>query len=141
MGIFDRLDQVVSRTVDAINEITFVFTPMAATPNGRSKPDASRSAIEDGKGVFDYIETEYGIELGVRKSYREANDLRALQTGREAFLSVDRAYFPTVADEPQQGDIFEFPEKPDLPRFEVVSVRRDGMSRLSIRLVHLGSQA
>lgn len=140
MGVFDRLDAMVSRTVDTINEIAFIFTPLKGTPNGRPSPDPDRAVVE-GKGVFDYVDATYGIELGVRKSYREANDLRALQTGREPLLSIDRKYWPALAGEPQQGDIIEFPSKPDLPRFEVVSVMRDGMSRLVVRLVHFGSQA
>lgn len=140
MSVFDRLDAIVSRTVDSINAIPFIFTPMKGTPNGRPVLDTDRPIIE-ARGVFDYVDTEYGVELGVRKSYREANDLRALQTGREPHLSLDRRHFPTIGLEPRQGDFFEFPSRPDLPRFEVVSVLRDGMSRLVVRLVHLGSQA
>lgn len=140
MGVFDRLDKMVTRTVDTINEIAFIFTPMTGTPNGRPTYDTNRPIVE-AFGIFDYVDAQYGIELGVRKSYREANDLRALQTGREPLLSLDRKYFPQLADEPRQGDRFEFPSRPDLPKFEVVSVMRDGMSRLSVRLVHLGSQA
>lgn len=141
MGIFDRLDNMISRTVDHVNKIMFIYTPMVTPPNGRPKADPDRGVIEDGFGVFDYVDAEYGIELGVRKSYREANDLRALQTGREPLLSVDRRYFPTLESEPKQGDIIEFPSRPDLPRFEVVSVKRDGLSRVLLRLVHIGSQA
>ncbi|QPC87139.1 hypothetical protein GA830_10580 [Mesorhizobium sp. NBSH29] len=140
MSVFDRLDQMASNTIDTINQTPFILTPMLHTPNGRGVPDTSREVIE-AKGVFDYVDAAYGIELGVRKSYREANDLRALQTGREPLLSVARKYFPLSAGEPKQGDIIEFTEKPDLPRFEVVSVLRDGMARMSIRLVHIGSQA
>ena len=140
VGIFDRLDRMASKTVDAINRIKFVLTPMTSTPNGRPSVDSARPIVE-GLGIFDYVEADYGIELGVRKSYREANDLRALQTGREPQLSVDRRYFPTLADEPRQGARVVFPSRPDLPPFEVVSVKRDGMSRLAITLLHLGSQA
>ena len=140
MGVFDRLDQMASRTVDAINQIPFVFTPMKSSPNGRPKPDEDREVI-DGFGVFDYVDAEHGIELGVRKSYPGANDLRALQTGREPLLSVDRKYFPLLTDEPKQGDIVEFPSRTDLPRFEAVSVKRDGMSRHRRAPRPLGSQA
>jgi hypothetical protein len=140
VGIFDLLDEVVSETVDAVNEIAFIFTPMKATPNGRPGADPDRDVIE-GAGIFDYVETQLGIELGVRKSYREANDLRALQSGREPLLSVDRKWFPTLSDEPRQGDIIEFPDRPNLPRFQVVSAQRDGLSRMLLHLVHLGRQA
>ena len=140
MGLFDRLDQAASRTCDIVNEIPFTMTPMKSTPNGEPSVDAGRHTI-DGHGIFDYVDNQYGIELGVRKSYREANDLRALQSGREPRLSVDRRRFPSLMDEARQGDVIEFPSRPDLPRFEVVSVMRDGLSRMSIKLVHLGRQS
>lgn len=140
MAIFDRLDGLTSRAVDHINAIAFAMTPMMKTPNGRPRPDKDRPGIS-GVGVFDYLPVEYGIELGVRKSYREANDLRTVQDGREPLFSIDRKYFPTVQSEPRQGDVIEFPKRADLPRFEVVSCKRDGLSRLEVQLVHLGSQA
>lgn len=140
MSIFDRLDRMASKAVDRINAIGFTLTPMARSPNGRPRQDDDRPVIT-GKGVFDYFEAEYGIELGVRKSYRESNDLRALQSGREPLVSIDRKYFATLASEPRQGDIMEFDERANLPRFEVVSAKRDGQSRIMVQLVHLGSQA
>ena len=33
-GAFERLDETASRTVDAVNAITVVITPMRAAPNG-----------------------------------------------------------------------------------------------------------
>lgn len=139
MAIFDRLDRMVSRAVDRTNAIPFILTPMASTPNGRPGPDATRSIV-NGKGIFDYISTEFGIQLGVRKSYREANDLRSLQTGRDPQLSVDRLYFPIGVQEPKQGDIVSFPTHPELPDFDVVSAQRDGQSRLVLMLTHRGAQ-
>jgi hypothetical protein len=140
MSIFDRLDRMASKAVDRINAIGFTLTPMVSTPNGRPQQDLNRPVIA-GKGIFDYFEAEYGIELGVRKSYRESNDLRALQSGREPLVSIDRKYFPTLASEPQQGDIIAFDERANLPRFEVVSAKRDGQSRMMVQLVHKGRQA
>lgn len=140
MAIFDRLDRMASKAVDRINAIGFTLTPMVKTPNGRARQDMDRPVIT-GKAVFDYFEAEYGIELGVRKSYRESNDLRALQSGREPLVSIDRKYFATLASEPRQGDVIEFEERASLPRFEVVSAKRDGQSRMMVQLVHLGSQA
>lgn len=139
MSIFDRLDRTVSRTVDRINSIRFIFTPMRSTPNGRAQIDPTREAVE-GRGIFDYLSNEYGVQLGVRKSYREANDLRALQTGRDPQLSVDRKYFPIGTQEPKQGDLIEFPDNPELPKFDAISVQRDGLSRLVFMLVHRGAQ-
>ncbi len=135
MSIFKRLDKVISRSIDHTNAQPFTLYPMKHEPNGRPVADGDRNTIE-GKGVFDYYEVDYGIELGVRKSYREANDLRAQQSGREPYLSIDRKYFPTIADEPRQGDIIVIPELTDSPRFEVVKAQRDGQSRMVLRMVH-----
>ena len=137
--MFDRMDRAISRTVDRVNAIDFTFTPMKSTPNGRSKPDGARLVI-DGKGIFDYVPAEYGIQLGVRRSYREANDLRSLQSGRDPQLSIDRVYFPLHADEPKQGDIIAFPKRPELPDFQVVSAQRDGLSRMVLLLVQREGQ-
>lgn len=67
--------------------------------------------------------------------------MRALVGGTEPIRSADRQVFPTAASEPKEGDLIDFPERGDLPRFEIVSVRRDGLSRLVGRLVHLGRQS
>lgn len=140
MGMFDRMDRAASRTVDRVNSIPFVFTPMKSTPNGRSGTDPNRPGVQ-GRGIFDYISVEYGIQLGVRRSYREANDLRSLQSGRDPQLSVDRRLFPTGALEPRQGDTVRFPTRSDLPEFQVVSSQRDGLARLVLKLVQVGGQA
>jgi hypothetical protein len=132
MSIFDILDEVVSETVDAVNEIAFIFTPMKATPNGRPGADPDRDVIE-GAGIFDYVIAEVAVELGNRD--RRGNDLRALTGGSTPVLSIDRQYFPTTALEPGQGDRIEFPDRSDLPTFEIVSVKRDGLSRLEVQLV------
>ncbi|MCM0751517.1 hypothetical protein DEA98_09930 [Brucella pseudogrignonensis] len=140
MAAFDRMDRVISKTVDRVNAIPFVFTPQASTPNGRSGPDTARKIV-NGKGIFDYISVEYGVQLGVRRSYREANDLRSLQSGRDPQLSIDRRYFPAGAEEPKQGDLVSFPTRPELPDFQVISSQRDGLSRVVLMLVQLGGQA
>ncbi len=139
MAIFDRLDRMLSKTVDRTNAISFVLTPYTSTPNGRPMADANRTVVR-GRGIFDYYSTEFGIQLGVRKSYREANDLRSLQAGRDPQLSVDRIYFPLGAEEPKQGDIVSFPDRPELPEFDVVSSQRDGMSRVVLMLTQRGAQ-
>ena len=139
MSIFDRLDRVASRAVDRINRIRVDIMPRVSSPNGRGGADPSREVIE-AKGIFDYISIEHGIELGVRKSYREANDLRALQLGRDPQVSIDRVYFSGLADEPRQGDRVVFPDNPELPSFDVVSAQRDGLSRMVLKLTHRGAQ-
>lgn len=140
MAIFERMDRLVSRTVDRVNAIPFVLAPISKTPNGRGGHDPHRKVVT-GYGVLSYMAAEFGVQLGVRRSYREANDLRAIQSGREPELSVDRRYFCGVENEPRQDDIVTFPTKPDLPDFQVVGVRRDGLARLVLVLVQLGGQA
>lgn len=135
MSLFDRLDAMVSRTVDAINATDFVLTPMKARPNGRPSPDPDRQVLE-GVGVFDYVDADVSVELGNR-TYSGSNDLRSMVGGAEPVLSVDRSIFPTTAQEPKQGDLIEFPGA-DLPRFEVVSCRRDGLAHIVLRLVEGG---
>lgn len=140
MAAFDRMDRVISKAVDRVNAISFVFTPMESTPNGRYSQDTTREVI-CGSGIFDYISVEYGVQLGVRRSYREANDLRSLQSGRDPQLSVDRRYFPVGTQEPRQGDQITFPSRPELPDFQVISSQRDGLSRVVLMLVQRGGQA
>lgn len=141
MSIFDRAEEAASRTVDVVNRTRFTITPQSkGSANGRRSADPNRPVL-CGYCIFDYISKEYGLELGVRKTYRESNDLRAISVGRDAIVSIDRRYFMEFAEEPKQGDIIEFPEKPQLPAFQIMDVQRDGMSRLELRLVHLGSQA
>lgn len=139
MDIFSMLDGAVSNTVDVVNAIPFTLTPMLSTPNGRPGVDPGRPAVS-GLGIFDYTSVEYGVQLGVRRSYREANDLRALQVGREPQLSIDRKYFPSSEDEPRQGDVLTFPSHSELPQFQVISCQRDGLSRLVLVLVQIGAQ-
>lgn len=141
MSIFESLDRVNSQVVDRINAIEFVLTPMIKpTPNSRRLPDTSRPVVF-GRCVFEFMSKDVGIEMGVRKTYREANDLRSLMIGRDPEVSIDRKYFQTVSDEPHQGDIIEFPGKPELPKFEVMDTMRDGLSRLVCRLVMYGVQS
>ena len=140
MALFNRLDKLTSRAVDTVNATRFVLTPMTSTPNGRTQRDANRQII-DGRGIFDYVEMEYGVQLGVRKSYREGNDLRSVQSGRDPQLSIDRKYFGSLSEEALQGDIVKFPDDPDLPDFQVTKAQRDGLTRIKLDLVQIGGQA
>jgi len=107
--------------------------------NARRLADTDRDPIE-GKCVFEFISKEVGVEMGVRKTYREANDLRALLMGREPVVSIDRIYLEDDEDEIFQGDIISFPDKPELPRFQIMDTQRDGLSRMVCRLNMIGSQ-
>ncbi|MCO5730085.1 hypothetical protein [Rhizobium sp. SSA_523] len=140
MSVFNRLDRMTSRAVDAVNSTRFVLTPMKSTPNGRGAVDPNRKVVR-GKGIFDYVEMEYGVQLGVRKSYREGNDLRSVQSGRDPQLSVDMIYFPGVDETALQGDVIAFPDEPNLPDFQVSKAQRDGMNRIRLDLVQIGGQA
>ncbi|MDA5627781.1 MULTISPECIES: hypothetical protein [Agrobacterium] len=140
MALFNRLDKLTSRAVDGVNATRFVLTPMKSTPNGRPSADPSRKVIR-GRGIFDYVEMEYGVQLGVRKSYREGNDLRSVQSGRDPQLSVDMIYFPGVDEAALQGDLVSFPDEPHLPDFQVTKAQRDGMSRIRLDLVQIGGQS
>lgn len=140
MSLFNRLDKLTSRAVDSVNSSRFVLTPYKSTPNGRGQRDTDRKVIT-GRGIFDYVEMEYGVQLGVRKSYREGNDLRSVQSGRDPQLSVDLKYFPGVDEGVLQGDIIQFPDEPNLPDFQVTKAQRDGMNRIRLDLVQIGGQA
>lgn len=140
MALFNRLDKLTSRAVDGVNATRFVLTPMKSTPNGRPSADPNRKVIL-GRGIFDYVEMEYGVQLGVRKSYREGNDLRSVQSGRDPQLSVDMIYFPGVDEAALQGDLVSFPDESHLPDFQVTKAQRDGMSRIRLDLVQIGGQS
>ena len=139
MSIFNRLDRLTSRAVDAVNAERFRLTPMKGTANGRGGPDPNRKVVI-GRGVFDYVEMEYGVQLGVRKSYREGNDLRSVQSGRDPQLSVDIKHFPGLDEAVFQGDLVQFPDNPNLPDFQVTKAQRDGMNRIRLDLVQIGGQ-
>jgi hypothetical protein len=143
VSVYDRLDRLASATNDRINRERFRLIPMKdpTDPNGRRTVDADRPVRDDLYGIFEYTSLEYGLELGVRKSYREANDLRAVSVGRKPILSVDRKYFSDPSKEPRQGDRIELLDRPELPMFEVMDNQREGHSRFELRLVHLGQQA
>lgn len=136
----EMLDRYVEPHVDEHHGEKFKLTPWLTTPNGRGAQDPARTIIE-GVGVLEYESGEQGIQLGVRKTYREANDLRAIPLGRHPILIVQSKFFPTPDVEPRQGDLIEMVEAPELPLFDVVSAQRDGLTRIEIFLVHRGTQA
>lgn len=110
-----------------------------ATPNSRRSVSATRPVVE-GTCLFDYESVDFGIRLGVRRTSREANDMRTIGKGRQPMASIDRSIFASVDDEPRQGDRFEATEYPDLAPFEIQSVERDGQSRFVLRMVQEGAQ-
>lgn len=136
----DLVDELVDPIVDEHFGEDILLMPQQRSPNGRGGDDPDRPQMTV-TAVFFYPSAEFGIELGVRRSYREANDLRALQVGREAQITLKRSYFTSVAVEPRQGDYVRFLTRPELPDFEVASAQRDGITRIILKLVHLGAQA
>lgn len=123
MSIFDRLDRMTSRQVDRTFSVRFQCNPTKATPNGRPVLDPSREGWI-GKGVLEEQPRYHSIETGNRD--REGNDLRALATGNSFELSVDRVRYPQANAAKQMDRIV----LDDARKFNVVSVRRDGLSRL-----------
>lgn len=136
----ELLSELSDPVVDEHYGEGMTFIPRLSTENGREGIDPDRENIE-AVGVFFYPPTEFGIELGVRRSYREANDLRAMSIGRDPQIYVDRRYFPTTAVEPRQGDHVRLNSRPELPTMRITSVQRNGLTRIVLKLVHLGSQA
>lgn len=142
LKLFRKLEAMASKAITRIhNDGRFRLYPMTEPYAGaRRIPDPDRSEIVD-LCSYDYQSIEFGMELGVRKSYKEANDLRSVSVGREPYVSIERRVFPSLDAEPQKYDLIELLDFPSLPRFEVLDVQRDGMSRLVLRLVHKGTQA
>lgn len=146
MSIFEMLDQMSSRTQDVVNARRLRIIPMtdAQNPNARRSQDPARLEMFC-EGIFEYNSIEFGMELGVRKSYREANDLRNVSVGRTPTISIDRRWFEHHTKEPRQGDLVELllpngETDPNYPRFEIMDNQRDGLSRFISRLVQLDSQ-
>lgn len=152
MSLFRHLDQMSSRANDKINADWIRITPKTdagLNPNVQRLSDPARPVM-DVEAIFEYNSIEFGMELGVRKSYREANDLRNVSVGRTPDVSIDRRWFPNKDSEPRQGDriqMLKYDEDRNLivdtsyPTFEVMDNQRDGLARTVLRLVQLGSQA
>jgi len=138
--VFDQLlRDLVEPNVDRIYAEDFILTPWRSTAKGRGVQDPDRSVVT-GKGVFSNPSKRVGIQMGVRKTYREANDLRSLPMGSAPYLSVDLRYFGGQENEPRQGDQVTLPGRADDPGYEVVAVERDGLTRLKMQLVQQGDQ-
>ncbi len=130
MSIFDRMDRVTSRMVDRAYAVRFHCDPMASTPNGRPKLDATRESWE-GKAILDENPAVAGVEIGNRD--RSGNNLHSIVVGQTFELSVDRHRFP-AAKTTRQGDEVVMD---DMRRFRVAEVRPDGMARIVFRLVEI----
>ncbi|WP_411905977.1 hypothetical protein [Rhizobium mayense] len=133
MSIFDRLDRLTSRQIDRTFSIRFEVQPSKRPPNGRPVPDPDRELWE-GKGVLEEMPNFPPVEMGRRD--RAGNDLQSVIASSAIELSVDRARYP-LADKTKQGDRIK---TDDLRRFEVVSIKRDGLSRVIFLLTLLGNQ-
>lgn len=141
MSIWKALDQQTSTAMDEAFGERFRLTPLEEqSPNGRRDYDSDRITVE-GTCVFDYETVQGGIKMGVRKTFREANDLRAASVGRQPKASIDLRAFPTLAEHPKKGDRFELLDRPELAAFHVLSVQRDGQARMVLMLTIEGSPA
>lgn len=129
MSIFDRLDAIVSRTIDRQFANEFTCSPALRNPNGRPVADPDRASWT-GKGILEENDGYQAVEIGKRD--RSGNDLRTLATGHTFELSVDRVSYP-LADEAKQADRISISGDPR--SFEIVSARRDGMSRIVFQLI------
>jgi hypothetical protein len=130
MSVFNRLDRLTSRTVDKTFAIRFEVQPGKVTPNGRPGPDPDREPWE-GRGVLEETPNFPPVEIGKRD--RTGNDLRAIVAGSSIELSVDRVRYPQ-ASQARQGDRLQ---TDDLRRFEISSVKPDGLARVVFSLVEL----
>lgn len=150
MSIFRNLDAIASNVNDKVNAQWVRIVPRvdSLNPNVKRAADPARDVI-DVEGIFEYNSIEFGMELGVRKSYREANDLRNVSVGRTPDISIDRKWFPDKDKEPRQGDNLYMLRAavgggmevdPNYPPFEIMDNQRDGLARSLLRLIQLGSQ-
>lgn len=130
MSIFERMDRVLSRTVESTYAVRFHCDPMTSSPNGRPVPDPRRE-IWEGKGILDEAPQDAGVEIGKRD--RSGNDLHSLVNGQQLELSVDRYRYPAAAAA-KQGDRIVMD---DMRRFRVSETRPDGMARTVFQLVEL----
>lgn len=130
MSVFSRLDKLTSRAVDRTFAMTFEVQPCKVTPNGRPGPDPDREAW-DGRGVLEETPAYPPVEIGKRD--RTGNDLRSIVSGNTIELSVDRTRYPQ-ASQAKQGDRLQ---TDDLRRFEISSVRPDGLARIVFSLVEI----
>lgn len=130
MSMFDRMDRIISRTVDRTFSVRFHCDPMTSTPNSRRKPDSQRASWE-GKGILDENPVPAGIEIGKRD--RRGNDLHTLVSGNALELSVDRHRFPEAATA-RQGDEIVLD---DMRRCRIASVKPDGLARIVFVLTQI----
>lgn len=130
MAIFDRLDRLTSLQCDRTFSVSAVIDGMKSSPNGRPQPDPERREILV-KGIFDEVPAYAEIEEGKRD--RTGNDLRTLVHGADFQFSVDTKRFPAAASVKQNDRL----TLDDARRFEIASVRPDGLSRTVFALTKL----
>lgn len=140
MSQFDRLLRShLEPHLDRQYAVAVELTRMTQAVNGRPAADPA-FPVRTLQGVFFYYPKAFGIELGVRKTYREANDFRATQSGRDPFVLFKADDFATQAEEPRKDDLIRFPDLyPDLI-FQVYQSERDGLTRIVVSLVLEGGQ-
>ncbi|MGH0004861.1 hypothetical protein ACQU0X_32770 [Pseudovibrio ascidiaceicola] len=135
MSIFDRAERIGSRAVDAVmHDGSFTVYPQTkATTNSRASSDPDRGEFSGRRCILSLLSIESGIELGVRKTYRESNDFRTVSIGRDFYVSIDKANLG--GNEMKQGDFIHFASYPKWGRFKLFSVKPDGKSRIKCDLI------
>ncbi len=135
MSIFDRAERIGSRAVDAVmHDGSFtVYPQLKATTNSRAGADPNRAEFSGRRCILSLLSVESGLQLGVRKTYRESNDFRTVSIGRDFYVSIDRAYLGD--NELKQGDLISFADYPKWGRFKLSAVKPDGKSRVKCDLI------
>lgn len=128
MALFDRLERSLSRTVDRQFAVRATIDGMTKTPNGHPQLDPARAEIHV-RGIFDVEDTFAAIESGAREG--KGNDFRTLATGTNYLFSVDVSRYPAAKDVRQSDRLI----LDDTRRFNVMSVRCDGVSRVVLSLI------
>lgn len=127
MSIFDRHERSLSRAVDRQFAVRAIIDGMTRTPNGRPQPDPARAEIHV-KGILDQRDEMAPVEVGARDG--SGNGLRTIASGYDFVFSVDVSRYPAAKDVRQSDRL----TLDDGRKFEVVSTRRDGQSRIVFAL-------
>ncbi|MFN3130573.1 hypothetical protein [Roseibium sp.] len=122
MANFDRLDRMMSASVDRLMSVAATITPRLTTANGRGIADPDRSELQC-VGVLSTVSEDAKIETGNRD--RKGNSTHSLATGNRIEFSVDITRYPEAA-QAQQGDILT---TDDATKYRITGIEFDGLSR------------
>lgn len=135
MSIFDRAERIGSRAVDAVmHDGAFTVYPQKkATTNSRPSYDPDRPEFSGSRCILSLLSIEHGLELGVRKTYRESNDFRTISVGRDFYVSIDIRYIQE--HQLNAGDQIGFSDYPKWGTFTIIAPKPDGKSRIRCGLI------